>query len=265
MTSIKDTATHRNLEDGRNNVSWELTWTPWKRTHVGGCKNFREIYLGGRRELPLPDVCGSWCSNTAGCTGFSYQSRPNMFCGTRGGWNHGACVIFSGTCKKEHNACWDSYKMVTTTPTTTSTAPPPAVISTTETPRPFTTRPASPAFAPRAAKEAVPKTPQLEECSTDGPFGVGAGHQCVFPFTYRGIVRHSCQQELGDWFFWCATATDCKANMIEWGHCAHECVSDKTDVGPWMGIADVFRLVWSKFFSWGVWTSDESHQAVRVR
>jgi len=71
MTSIKDTATHRNLEDGRNNVSWELTWTPWKRTHVGGCKNFREIYLGGRRELPLPDVCGSWCSNTAGCTGFT--------------------------------------------------------------------------------------------------------------------------------------------------------------------------------------------------
>merc|ERR1712228_720454 len=61
---------------------------------------------------------------------------------------------------------------------------------------------------------------QDENCKTIGSAGVGAGHPCVFPFTYRGTTYNTCTKDGHD-DLWCATQTlsgDYVVGM--WGDCS---------------------------------------------
>lgn len=60
------------------------------------------------------------------------------------------------------------------------------------------------------------------QCLTVGTAGVGAGHTCVFPFTYLGITYQTCAPGLAGLVQqpWCATSKSATGEMIQWGACS---------------------------------------------
>jgi hypothetical protein len=59
-------------------------------------------------------------------------------------------------------------------------------------------------------------------CKTIGSRGVGAGHPCVFPFTFRGETFNTCTNKFFNGLSWCATQTDSQGNLVRrmWGECS---------------------------------------------
>jgi len=66
-------------------------------------------------------------------------------------------------------------------------------------------------------------------CTTAGNAGVGAGHPCIFPFTYKrnnysacAVVDHSTP--------WCSTQVDGNGEFIvaKWGECSSSCLGTTT-------------------------------------
>mmetsp|Transcript_130014 Transcript_130014/g.277693 ORF Transcript_130014/g.277693 Transcript_130014/m.277693 type:complete len:671 (-) Transcript_130014:65-2077(-) len=75
-----------------------------------------------------------------------------------------------------------------------------------------------------------------KKCYTVSGAGIGAGHQCVFPFTYKGIVYHQCTKD-GHTDFWCATSVNEEREAGKWGSCSDslQCVGSAVEcvtIGP---------------------------------
>merc|ERR1711953_1664453 len=65
-----------------------------------------------------------------------------------------------------------------------------------------------------------------------GSQGVGAGHPCVFPFSYRGVVYDKCTAINSD-FAWCSTQISSRGEHVkdQWGECAASCAKTCLTVG----------------------------------
>mmetsp|Transcript_54045 Transcript_54045/g.175670 ORF Transcript_54045/g.175670 Transcript_54045/m.175670 type:complete len:105 (+) Transcript_54045:56-370(+) len=66
---------------------------------------------------------------------------------------------------------------------------------------------------------------QQAACTTAGSSGVGAGHDCVFPFRYAGVVYRSCTT-VGWVRDWCPVEVDEYGNFVsgKWGDCGAGCL-----------------------------------------
>ena len=58
--------------------------------------------------------------------------------------------------------------------------------------------------------------------------GQSTGTQCIFPFTYNGVIHKACTKrgiEDTEYEPWCATKVDDVGNYIynRWGHCGTAC------------------------------------------
>ena len=66
----------------------------------------------------------------------------------------------------------------------------------------------------------------VHNCKTVG--GRDPGANCVFPFTYEGVVYTECTT-VGDDKPWCSTLTDQNGNHVgdqgKWGYCASNCTT----------------------------------------
>merc|ERR1712216_501685 len=85
------------------------------------------------------------------------------------------------------------------------------------------------------------RAPVPDSCSTVGKEGVGAGHDCIFPFKYKGKSYSTCTKT-GHKKNWCYVKVDNKGVGIEgqWADCGSSCpmAAEKTDASDDAAVAN---------------------------
>ena len=72
----------------------------------------------------------------------------------------------------------------------------------------------------------------VHNCTTVG--GPDPGANCVFPYTYDGVVYTECKDDYGIGIQVCATLKDQDGNSVRggyWGYCASNCTTKEGKLG----------------------------------